>query len=86
MLSAEFAQILINVNDKNYPFSPADRQDTNVNNVDPDETAHNEPSHQDLHCLPVCSGYRLKLLFATMDMFKFKDGGVHFRTGVKVLW
>ena len=25
-----------------------------ANNVDPDETAHNEPSHQDLHYLPVC--------------------------------
>ena len=24
---------------------------TFANNVDPDETAHNEPSHQDLHCL-----------------------------------
>ena len=23
-----------------------------ANSVDPDETAHNEPSHQDLHCLP----------------------------------
>ena len=22
-----------------------------ANSVDPDETAHNEPSHQDLHCL-----------------------------------
>ena len=25
-----------------------------VNIVDPDETAHYEPSHQDLHCLPFC--------------------------------
>ena len=25
--------------------------DTFANSVDPDETAHNEPSHQDLHCL-----------------------------------
>ena len=23
-----------------------------ANTVDPDETAHNEPSHQDLQCLP----------------------------------
>ena len=22
-----------------------------ANSIDPDETAHNEPSHQDLHCL-----------------------------------
>ena len=26
-----------------------------ANSVDPDETAHNEPSHLDLHCLPFCS-------------------------------
>ena len=33
-------------------------QQTNTNScgnsVDPDETAHNELSHQDLHCLPFC--------------------------------
>ena len=28
--------------------------DTFANSADPDETAHNEPSHQDLHCLPFC--------------------------------
>ena len=28
--------------------------DTFANSADPDETAHNEPSHQDLQCLP-CS-------------------------------
>ena len=40
------------------PFSPADQElktDTSANKVDPDETAHNEPSHQDLHCLPFSS-------------------------------
>ena len=26
--------------------------DTYANSVDPDETTHNEPSHQTLHCLP----------------------------------
>ena len=25
-----------------------------ANNVDPDEMAHNEPPHLDLHCLPSC--------------------------------
>ena len=25
---------------------------TSANSVDPDETAHNEPSHLDLRCLP----------------------------------
>ena len=28
--------------------------DTFANSADPDEMAHNEPSHQDLHCLPFC--------------------------------
>ena len=34
--------------------------DTCVNSVDPDETAHHEPSHQELHCLP-CSYYFVTL-------------------------
>ena len=33
-------------------FSPADQSITFANIVDPDETAQNEPSHQDLQCLP----------------------------------
>ena len=28
----------------------ATKTDTYANSVDPDETAHNEPSHLDLHC------------------------------------
>ena len=36
------------------PFSPANQNNFFANNVDPDETAHNEPSHQDLPCLPFC--------------------------------
>ena len=28
---------------------------TTANSVDPDEMAHYEPSHLDLHCLPFCS-------------------------------
>ena len=34
------------------PFSLAIQTDTCANNVDPDETAYNESSHQDLHSLP----------------------------------
>ena len=30
--------------------SPADQNKFFANSVYPDETAHNEPSHQDLHC------------------------------------
>ena len=29
------------------------KTDTCANSVDPDETARKEPSHQDLHCLPI---------------------------------
>ena len=29
------------------------KTDTCANSIDPDETARNEPSHQDLHCLPL---------------------------------
>ena len=36
------------------PFLPADQNNAFANDVDPDETAHNEPSHQDLHCLLPC--------------------------------
>ena len=33
------------------------KTDTCTNSVDLDETAQNEPSHQDLHCLPFCFFY-----------------------------
>ena len=36
------------------PFSPAEQNSAFANSIDPDEMAHNEPSHQDLHCLPFC--------------------------------
>ena len=34
------------------PFSLAEQTYTCAHSVDPDERARNEPSHQDLHCLP----------------------------------
>ena len=37
---------------------------TLANSVDPDETAHNNPSHQDLHCLPL-----LLLFFANIPVY-----------------
>ena len=30
------------------------KPDICLNSEDPDETALNEPSHQDIHCLPFC--------------------------------
>ena len=39
------------------PFSPADENNIFANRIEPDETAHNEPSHQDLHCLPFCNNF-----------------------------
>ena len=41
-----------NSNDGN-PFNPVDRINDFGNSVDPDETGHNEPWHQDVHCLPI---------------------------------
>ena len=35
-------------------LTPQIKPDTCANSVDPDETAHYEPSHQDLHCLSFC--------------------------------
>ena len=40
------------------------RPDTRTNNVDPDETAHNVLSHQDLHCLPFVLIFDWHPLFA----------------------
>ena len=52
-------------------------EQTKINTLDSDETADNEPSHQDLHCLPFSFFYiRRKPLFATVDMSKFKNGRV----------
>ena len=34
--------------------------DTFANSADPDETVSNEPSHQDLHCLPFCLWFLTK--------------------------
>ena len=40
----------------------------------------NEPSHQDLHCLPFCFfDFGLSPLFTIMGMSKSKDGRVHIR-------
>ena len=52
-LLCRFLMALLNLN----PFSPAEKTDTCANSVDPDEMAHNEPSHLDLHCLPFCLDY-----------------------------
>ena len=52
------------------------KPDTCASCVDPDETAHKEPSHQDLHCLPFSFDFLLTFLFATMGMSKFNYGNV----------
>ena len=60
--------------------------DNFANSKDPDETAGNKQSHQDLHCLPFCFCFLLNLLSIRMDISKFKEGTVYFRTsGVKGL-
>ena len=51
---------------------------TFANSIDLDEMAHNEPFHQDLHCL--LFSIWLTTSFATMGVFTFKNGRkVHFR-------
>ena len=65
-------------------------RDTFANNVDPDGTAHNQPSHLDLHCLPFCFFFFLlfffffflKFLFSIMDVSKSRGGRVLFQ----ILW
>ena len=49
------------------------KTDTFENSVDPDETAHNEPSHQDLQCLPFCSWFTTVIVLATIDLLKYWD-------------
>ena len=36
------------------PFQPCRPKQLFENSIDPDEMVHNEPFHQDLHCLPFC--------------------------------
>ena len=46
---------------------------TTANSVDPDETARDEPSHQDLYCLPFEFGNLNATVICTDDMAKIKD-------------
>ena len=67
-------------------FSPADQRNCSSNSEDPDETAHNEPSHQDLYCLPFSFDFGLGSLFGSMVLTRFKGGKVHVRnSGMKEL-
>ena len=50
------------------------KHDTCANSVDPNETAHYELSHQDLHWLPFCFYLWLMSLFATMDQGVILEG------------
>ena len=54
-------------------FSSANQKQFLTNSADNDETAHNEPSHQDLHCLLFCSDFWLRPLFGIMVLTRFKD-------------
>lgn len=40
---------------------------TFTDRADPDEMAHDEPSDQELHCLPFCFGFCLKPHLTTID-------------------
>ena len=57
---------------------------TFANSVDPDETAHDEPSNQHLHWLPFRSWFTTVSLLAAVDLYKCRDGRVYFRnSGLK---
>ena len=70
-------------------FNPAIPYKTNTdpfaNIADPGEMTQNKPSNQDLQFAFWLLIIWLKLLFATMDMSKFKDGRVYVKNsrGVK---
>ena len=51
---------------------------TCANSVDPDETAHNEPSHQDLHCLTFRFDFWLTFLQMYLQLWTGLYGNVHF--------
>ena len=55
------------------PFCPADQNKFYANSVDSDETAHNEPSHQDLHRLSFCFDFRLRPNLELMVLTRFKN-------------
>ena len=65
------------------PFKPRrPKSDTCANSVDPDETAHNEPSHQDPHCLSSFFFFFFILgrsSFVSVSMYIFNDARVHIR-------
>ena len=51
-ISVEWSELGLDISFN--PFGPVHR-DKFFCSVDPDEMAHNEPSHLDLHCLPFWS-------------------------------
>ena len=53
------------------PSQQTDR-DTFVNGADPDETARNEPSHQDLHCLQLCYWFLTEIPFRNNECVQIK--------------
>ena len=57
-----------------------------ANSVDPDETAHNETSHHDIHCLTFSFDFWLRALFEIMVLTGCEDQSVHFwSSGLKGL-
>ena len=56
------------------------KTDTFANSVDPAETAHNEPSYQDLHDLPACSWFTPHNCYHfSSNWFVQMQGRVYFR-------
>ena len=63
------------------------KADITANSVAPDETAHNESSHQKPHCLPFCSWFPTVTFLAAVYVSKCWDERFYFRnSGLKRFW
>ena len=60
-------------------FNSTDWKTGLANSVDPDEMAHNEPSHQDLHCLSFCFIFLAGFPICNNGFVQIKDGRIYFR-------
>ena len=55
------------------------KTNTCANREDPDETVRNEPSHQDLHCLPIYFWFLTNPLLASVVKSEFENERVQIR-------
>ena len=71
--------LLISVSLNWLTLSVLQTQTVFANSVNPVETAHYEPSHQDLHSLPFCFNFWLRPPFGTMVLYQIQRWKVPFQ-------